>query len=123
MFGAIVPLDLRLMGWRRGVPIRVMTATLLPVAITGFALAVTAGFALFSVRAVEYAGLGIFQVKLALIACALTNAFLLHRAVQWEAGQMATGIMPPLRLRVAGAISISLWLAAIACGRLIAFAR
>lgn len=123
LFGAVVPLDLRLIGWRRSVPIRIVAATLLPVAAGGFVLAATAGFMLFSVRAVEYAELGVFQAKLALIACALTNAFLLHRAVQWEAGQAATEVMPPLRVRVAGALSIILWLAVIACGRLIAFVR
>jgi hypothetical protein len=123
LFGAIVPLDLRLMGWRRSVPVRTMAGALPPVAVTGFALAVTAGFALFSVRAAEYAALGVFQLKLALIVCALSNAFLLHRAMQWEAGQTATGVMPPLRLRVAGALSMLLWLSVIACGRLIAFVR
>ena len=121
LFGAIVPLDLRLMGWRRNVPIRVLARTLLPVAIGGLLLAVAAGLALFSIRAVQYATTPLFQVKLALIACALSNALLLHRAAQWEAAQAATGIMPPPRLRVAGALSIALWVSVIACGRMLAF--
>ena len=87
LFGAIVPLDLRLMGWRRTVPIGTMVRALLPVAIAGLGLAVVAGLALFSVRAAKYAGTGLFQVKMALVACALTNALLLKRAAQWEAQQ------------------------------------
>ncbi len=121
LFGAIVPLDLRLMGWRRSVPIAVLTRILLPVAIGGLCLAIAAGFVLFSTRAVEYAALTLFQVKLALVVCGLANAALLHRAVQWEAVQGVTGALPPVRLRVAGAMSIALWLSVIVCGRMLAF--
>jgi hypothetical protein len=53
LLGAIVPLDLRLMGWRRTVPIAALTRVLLPVAIFGLALAILAGLTLFSVRARE----------------------------------------------------------------------
>jgi hypothetical protein len=121
LFGAIVPLDLRLMGWRRTVPIGTMVRALLPVAIAGLGLAVVAGFALFSVRAVKYAGTGLFQVKMALVACAVTNALLLKHAAQWEAQQVEVGIVPPPRLRVAGALSIVLWVSVIVCGRMLAF--
>lgn len=121
LFGAIVPLDLRLMGWRRSVPIAMLTRVLLPVAIGGLCLAIAAGFVLFSTRAVEYAALTLFQVKMALVACGVANALLLHRAVQWEAAQPVTGAMPPLRLRAAGALSIALWLSVLVCGRMLAF--
>jgi len=122
LFGAIVPLDLRLMGWRRTVPIATMARVLLPVAIAGLGLALVAGVALFSIRAARYAATGLFQLKMALVICAVTNVVLLHRAVQWETHQSATGVAPPPRLRVAGALSIMLWLAVILCGRMIAFA-
>lgn len=121
LFGAIVPLDLRLMGWRRTVPIGTMARILLPVAVSGLALALVAGLALFSVRATKYAATGLFQLKMALLICAITNAFLLHRAVQWEAHQAAVSVIPPRHLRVAGAVSIALWLLVIACGRMLAF--
>jgi len=121
LFGAIVPLDLRLMGWRRMLPIGTMVRALLPVATAGLGLAVVAGLALFSVRAVKYAGTGLFQVKMALVACAVSNALLLKHAAQWEAQQTKTGFAPPPRLRVAGALSIVLWLSVIVSGRMIAF--
>lgn len=121
LFGAIVPLDLRLMGWRRTVPIEVLTRLLLPVAIGGLTLAIAAGLVLFSVRAVEYAAMTLFQIKLALVICGIANAILLHRAAQWESGQAAVGVMPPVRLRIAGALSIALWLSVIVCGRMLAF--
>lgn len=121
LFGAIVPLDLRLMGWRRSVPIAALARLLLPLAIGGLVLAIAAGALLFATRAVEYAALTLFQVKMALVACGVVNALLLHRAVQWETAQAVAGAMPPTRLRVAGALSIALWLSVIVCGRMLAF--
>jgi hypothetical protein len=92
-----------------------------PVAIAGLALALVAGLALFSVRATKYAATGLFQLKMALIICAITNTLLLHRAVQWETHQAAIDVAPPRRLRMAGALSIALWMSVIACGRMLAF--
>jgi hypothetical protein len=102
-------------------PIGTMARALLPVAIAGLGLAVIAGLALFSVRAVKYAGTELFQVKMALLACAVTNALLLKYAAQWEAQQTKTEVAPPPRLRLAGALSIVLWLSVIVSGRMLAF--
>lgn len=121
LVGAIVPLDLRLMGWRRAVPIGVMARVLLPVAVCGLALTIAAGLLLFSIRAVDYAATTLFQVKMALLVCGIANAVALHRAVQWEAQQETVGTKPPMRLRAAGALSILLWLSTIVCGRMLAF--
>jgi hypothetical protein len=121
LFGAIVPLDLRMMGFWRSVRISTLSRVLTPVAVTGVVLAVAAGLLLFSVRAVQYAGTAVFQIKLALILCAVANALLLRRAIEWELAQDTLRIAPPARLRLAGALSMALWLAVIACGRTIAF--
>jgi hypothetical protein len=121
LFGAIVPMDLRLMGWWRAIPIGTFARVLIPVSVTGLLLAVTAGTLLFSIRAVEYAGTTLFQLKMALVFCGIANALLVRRAAQWELLQAAVNVMPPPRLRTAGALSIALWLAVIVCGRMIAF--
>ena len=121
LFGAIVPLDLRLLGCFRQVPIRTLARVLVPVAAAGLTLAITAGFLLFSIRAVQYAGTTLFQVKMALVACGIANAVLLRKAVAWETARDDTLGMPPPRLRVAGAFSIALWLSVIFCGRFVAF--
>jgi hypothetical protein len=121
LFGAIVTLDLRLIGLWRSAPIRTLARILVPVAVAGLLLAVMAGFFLFSIRAVQYAGTTVFQVKLALIVCAVANALLLRKAGEWEASRDAVDAAPPLRLRAAGGLSILLWLAVIVCGRAIAF--
>jgi len=121
LFGAIVPLDLRLIGLWRSVPIGVMARILLPVAITGLMLAVSTGALLFSTRAVEYAGVTLFWIKLSLIAGAVANALLLHLTAAWTVYQDSEllGTMP--RLQLAGALSIGLWLAIILAGRMIGY--
>jgi hypothetical protein len=121
LFGAILPLDLRLMGCFRRVPIRTLARVLVPVAAAGLTLAIVMGLLLFSIRAVQYAGTTLFQIKMALVACGIANAVLLRKAAAWEAGRDSTADMPPPRLRVAGALSIALWLSVIFCGRFVAF--
>jgi len=122
LVGAIVPLDLRLMGcWRRFVSIRALAKVLVPVAAAGLLIAIAAGFMLFSIRAVQYASLGLFQVKLALILCGIGNGLLLRRAVAWETASHDIGVLPPARLRAAGAASIAIWLSVLVCGRMLAF--
>jgi hypothetical protein len=121
LFGAIVPLDLRLMGCWRSVPVRTLARILGPVAAGGLALAIAAGFLLFATRATEYAALALFWIKLTLIVCGIANALVLRTARQWEASQATIDAAPPTRLRAAGALSIALWLSAIACGRMLAF--
>jgi hypothetical protein len=121
LFGAIVPLDLRLIGCWRSVSIRALARVLLPVAVAGLLLAIGAGMLLFSIRAVQYAGTTLFQIKLGLILCGVANAILLRNARHWEASTAAVHVVPPLRLRAAGALSIALWLAVIVCGRMLAF--
>jgi len=121
LFGAIVPLDLRLLGAWREVPLALINRILLPVALTGLALALVTGPLVFSVRATEYAALPLLGIKLALIACALANALLLRLTLAWRAWRDSalTGTTP--RLQVAGGLSIMFWLAAIFAGRMIGY--
>ena len=115
LFGAIVPLDLRLIGWRsRAEPIDRLSRVLLPVAITGLLMAAVAGLLLFATDARAYAAAPLFQVKVILIALAIVNALALRR-IDWRSPQRGS------RVAVAGAASILLWLGAIVCGRLLGY--
>jgi len=114
LVGAILPLDLRLLGVWRAVPLEALARTLVPVAAIGLLLAMTTGGLLFVTRATEYAALDLFLVKLALIAAGAVHALSLH---------LGSGLVSASRTqrRVAGATSLSIWLAALVCGRLLAF--
>lgn len=117
LVGAILPLDLRLLGLWPGVDRTALARVLVPVAAAGLAIAVVAGTLLFAVRAREYADLGVVQVKLTLVAVGVLSALAAHRAGGvWlqQAGHR--------RLAVHALVSLVCWLGALACGRLIAFA-
>jgi hypothetical protein len=116
LFGSIVPLDLRLAGWRGAVVgVEPLAKLLLPVAVAGFLLAVCAGLLLFATDARAYAASPLFQGKIAVVAAALLNALWLRR-VDWRDASTSRR-----RLAVAGAVSILLWSSAIVLGRLIGY--
>jgi hypothetical protein len=121
LFGAIVPLDLRLLGvWPR-VPLAAMNRILLPVAFAGLTLAVPTGVLLFSVRATEYAATPLLWLKFSLIACAIANALLLRLSLPWAVFEHSDLAGTTPRLQLAGALSIGLWLGAIVAGRMIGY--
>lgn len=120
LFGGIVPLDLRLIGAWRSVPVAVLSHVLLPAAITGLCLALVTGPLLFVVQPGEYAANPYFQVKLVLIVGAIANALLLRAARPWRDRAAVPGA-DGARLRLAGALSIGLWLGVLICGRMIGF--
>ena len=114
LFGAIAPLDLRLIGWRRdAAPVDGLSRLLLPVAIFGFVLAALAGLLLFATDARAYAAAPLFRAKLLLIALALANALALRRT-DWRNARSR-------RVALAGAASLFLWLGVILLGRLIGY--
>ena len=114
LVGAILPLDLRLLGAWPSVPLEPLARVLIPVAATGLALAVTTGALLFITRATEYAALDLFFVKLALIGTGAAHALYVHLGRGFQNAS-------PRRLRLTGATSLSLWLAALVSGRMLAF--
>lgn len=116
LVGAILPLDLLLLGFWRAVPRAALARVLVPVAATGLALAVAMGLLLFAVRAPEYAALTVFRLKLALVALGVAGALTLHAA---HGGWLEHA--PPGRLRTHAALSIGCWIGALACGRAIGF--
>lgn len=119
LVGAILPLDLRLVGlWRRE-PADRLARVLLPVAMTGLGLAVATGLLLFSVRPFEYLANPFFPAKLALVALAVANALWLRLSPAWRTLRENGRVLR--RLAVAGVVSLVLWIAALFCGRLIAF--
>jgi len=122
LLGAIAPLDLRLLGLWRSVPLHLLARVLQPVAVAGLALAVTAGFLLFAVSATKYAAMPLFLAKLALIATALVNAVLLRRHPDWVLARVpGLGAEPGPRLKAAAAFSLALWVLVILCGRFLAY--
>lgn len=116
LVGGIGILDLRLIGAFRQVPVVALSRALTPLAILGLVLMLLSGPLLFAADATALIRSDLFCRKLVLIGIALANAL----AFRWlwvpHAGE------PTMGLRVMAIVSIGLWLAVAALGRLIAYA-
>jgi hypothetical protein len=120
LFGGIAPLDLRLIGCWKSVPLDHLVRILVPVAIAGVVLAVSTGAFLFATKPLDYIGEPLFAVKMVLICAALLNALMLRRSPQWGLVRVAPGAPRPA-WRIAGIVSLVLWLGVITAGRLIGY--
>lgn len=119
LVGAITAFDLRLLGWRREITASALARVLLPVARSGFALAVVSGLLLFITRAPDYIHHPVFHLKLGALALALLNIAALRHSSKWadllESGHSST------RVGVAAVVSLAAWLAVLVAGRLIGY--
>jgi len=122
LFGAVVILDLRLLGvWKR-IPLAPLTDAASAVAIVGFAVAATSGLGLIATKATEYIGNPFLYVKFPAIAAGVTNAVAVRFTSAWQARAVRElSASEQHRLAWIGAASLACWLTAVAAGRLIAY--
>ncbi len=118
LFGAVAPLDLRLMGAWRGIPLGALSRVLIPVAATGLGLAAVAGSLLFITNATEYAASAFFQAKMVVLALGVANALAFHWPGRRDGADPAAPV--PLQ-RLQGATSLTVWMSVIVLGRLVGY--
>ena len=116
LVGAIVVLDLRLLGVWRSVPVATLARPAVAVSSFGLVLAILSGAALLSVQATEYVPNPFLYVKFAAILVGLVNVAFLRRA-KWG----WTDPRHTSRQAWAGLLSLLAWLTALSAGRLIAY--
>jgi hypothetical protein len=114
LLGAILPLDLRLLGFFRRFPVDVLRPFLVRGAATGLAFALPTGLWLFSVKPDEYLANAAFRWKLVVLAIALVNVGFQH----WRTRD---GFEQDAATRLSAALSLAAWLSALVAGRWIGF--
>lgn len=119
LVGAILPLDLRLMGVLRDGPLMVLAPFLVRVAATGLAVAMLTGVLLFSVKPADYAGNPAFLTKMALLLIGLVNIAFQHRGGNWRT--IGDGDPTSGRQRLLAGASFITWISALVAGRWIGF--
>ncbi|WP_159711146.1 DUF6644 family protein [Geminicoccus flavidas] len=119
ILGAILPLDLRLLGLFRQAPLAVLGPFLSRTAATGVALAILTGLWLFTVEPSRYLGNAAFLAKLALLALALGSVLLQHRNRHYRAALAGAPLHGSVRLLAT--VSGLAWLSALVAGRWIGF--
>jgi len=119
LFGAILALDLCLLGLTPSVPLSAVAPYLSRLSGVGVLIAILTGLCLFSVRPMEYAQNPAFLAKLGLVGLALTNVVFVHMGRSWQAVLRGSGPSPGLQF--SAVCSMVIWIAAVVAGRWIGF--
>jgi hypothetical protein len=122
VFGSIAMVDLHLLGltFKRSEFTKVSTE-LLPFTWFAFVLALVSGVLLFISNAVNYSANNFFQAKILLLLLAGLNMMVFQHLISKDHHRWAQPSQIPSSARLAGFISLSLWLGIILCGRWIGF--
>jgi hypothetical protein len=122
LFGAIVVLDLRLLGVWSKIPLDLMARPTTIVAGTGFAVAIVSGPALLATKATEYVGNPFLPIKLVAIVLGIINIIILHNLPAWkERANPQMGAAKQRQLAFAGSASLACWIVVISAARMIAY--
>jgi hypothetical protein len=120
-FGLVIIFDLRLLGWAfQKVPVSEFSWRLLPWTVLGFVLMVISGVLLvYAIPVRSYQNL-FFRFKLILLLLAGINVLIFHSRypgiTKWD-----NDAKPPRPVRIAGAMSLVLWIGIVVSGRMIAY--
>ena len=119
LFGSIVLVDLRLLGLGRRMPIALLAHYAVPWSLLGFLIAALSGLAMFTAHAAEFIVQPLFMLKMGLILAGGINAAMLHVGALRDLA--SDDHHATAKMKLAGGLSLALWLGVIACGRMLAY--
>jgi len=120
--GSIASVDLRLLGLAsRDRRFSRLNAEIVPLTWVAFGVAVISGSLLFSAKAAQYAANTAFDLKMVLLLLAGVNMAIFQLATFRGVAAWDEAARTPLRAKLAGGISLCIWIAVVACGRMIGF--
>ncbi len=120
--GTIAIVDLRLIGYashRRSA--NRLIHELLPFTWVAFAAAIISGSLMFASKAVDYAENGPFLWKMCTLVAAGINMGIFHLGIHRRIGEWDETFPVPFAARLAGFLSLVLWIAVVFLGRWIGF--
>jgi hypothetical protein len=122
LFGAVLVLDLRLLGLWRSVALSAISTPIMPVAATGFVIAALTGVCLLATKATEYVGNPFIYIKFPAIGLGLLNVLALSRLPAWKQHRTRElSAREHTTFAVFGGVSLACWLTAISAGRMIGY--
>jgi hypothetical protein len=120
--GTALIIDLRLLGLAMiRVPASQVIGRLVPWSAAGLFLMMTSGALLFYAAPLARYQNIFFRMKMAALVLALLNAWLFHHTVYRRIADWDRDAVPPRYARVAGALSLVLWVVIITAGRMMAY--
>jgi len=121
--GTVMWFDLRLIGKiMRHIPVSEVFHQLRPWMFAGFVIMLTTGSLLFSAVAADAYANTYFRLKVVLLLMAGANVLLFHTTIDRRRSHWDKAPIPPLQARIAGLLSLVLWVGVIILGRLFAYA-
>jgi len=122
LFGAVLVLDLRLLGLWRNVALSAISKPTVPVAATGFIIAAVSGVGLLATKATEYVGNPFLYIKFPAIGLGILNVIALNASSAWKQHTIRElSSREESNLAVFGGISLFCWLTTITAGRMIGY--
>lgn len=119
--GAVAVMDLRLLGAFSATPAAAIVRPARAAAMLGLLLMAASGFVLFAAEASHVAMNPVFQVKAGLIALGVLNALVIAGPAVAKMDGAGPDAGVPARARFAAGLSLAIWIAVAASGRLIAY--
>jgi hypothetical protein len=89
--------------------------------LTGFGIMFVSGVALFWALALRCYSSPFFWIKMALLLLAGINISIYHLTIDRRQTEWDKMLIPPIQARIAGLVSLVLWVGIIAAGRLMAY--
>ncbi len=124
IFGTILIVDLRMLGYPDTK--RSWTKTyreLIKVTWGAFAVAVVTGVMMFAPNAITYVGNTAFRLKILTLVVIGINMGIFHLVMERNVGKWDKDVRAPFNVRLAGALSIVLWITVIFLARWIGFTK
>ncbi len=120
--GSIAAVDLRLLGLAsRDRRFSSLNAEIVPLTWIAFAVAVVSGSLLFSAKAPQYAANAAFDFKMVLLLLAGVNMAVFQVLTLRSVGLWDAAASTPLPAKLAGGLSLCIWIGVVVCGRIIGF--
>lgn len=122
LIGSIGLFDLRLLGFARGIPYAALHR-LIPLGIAAYTLNVLTGLCFLSGTPDQFLWNPAFRFKLTFMAVAGVNVVFFYTRVFRRLQQLPPDSPPTLGARLAGAVSLTMWIGVMSAGRLLTFFR
>jgi hypothetical protein len=119
--GAVAVMDVRLLGGLAATSPACLLARARSFAVAALVGMALTGCVLFSAEASHLALNPAFQLKATLVAAGLINVAIYEVWAKRAVERLAPGASMPARAKVAGVLSLGIWIAVAACGRGIAY--
>ena len=122
LVGTVLVVDLRLLGiLMKEEQVSEVVSRVLPLTWCGFAIQIFSGLLLFWAKAEQYYGNPAFRLKLVLLVLAGLNPLIFHLTVYRSVSAWNEKHTTPVRAKLAGLLSLTLWSGVIIAGRATAY--